>query len=301
MSTTHTLAKEALLTQMKPFFPNLGLPGWPERWDSLAAFDHWQHEQYVNFMLPYWKLMAGAYQETLALPFGNDHGILETHVENWPSSVESQQENLYQCLHVSKLRTAWRGYKQREAAQPRLYAVIQCEELAELKRQISDAAKPLREIPLYQALSDQRISCQQVICMPVSTWKSMFCNGARYQPELIDRASVYRLATRIAQVFNAPPLVPLHLLHNLSGWAEATVWNASERILTCQNSNHGMKDRLEDEDGRRREGIDKLEFPEWRYEGFFGQIRVTLEDGMPWYVTVLAPMHFVRQLMMYAQ
>ena len=36
--------------------------------------------------------------------------------------------------------------------------------------------------------------------------------------------------------------------------------------------------------------------PEWRYEGFYGLLRVTPEDGADWLVAVLAPLHFVCRL-----
>lgn len=47
----------------------------------------------------------------------------------------------------------------------------------------------------------------------------------RYEPSQIDTATVERLATRIAQVFNAPPLVPLDFLQETPSWSEAIVWN----------------------------------------------------------------------------
>lgn len=47
--------------------------------------------------------------------------------------------------------------------------------------------------------------------------------------------------------------------------------------------------------------VDEKLAPHWRCEGFYGQIRVTLEGGEDWYVTVLAPMHFLRRLAYYGE
>jgi hypothetical protein len=171
--------------------------------------------------------------------------------------------------------------------------------LAELEREHAEGSCHILEIPFYQGW--MRASCQQVICMPVATWETMYRNDSRYEPTQIDRTTAKRLTTRLAQVFNTSPWALMEFLHDSPSWSEAIVWRNSQRGLTCSIDMHGMTDRLEDEYGQCKDDADKMECPDWRYKGFGGQIRVTLEDGTPWYVTILAPTHFIRCLMSYAQ
>jgi hypothetical protein len=126
----------------------------------------------------------------------------------------------------------------------------------------------------------------------------MYKDSAKYDPAKIDPATVERLATRIAQMFNAPPVVPLNLLQETPSWREAIVWRTSQRGLTACIDLHGMRDWVAEYS--ERESDSPLPFPEWRFDGFCGQIQVLLEDGTPWYVTLLAPAHFVRRLVLYA-
>lgn len=300
MNIIHSSAKVALLKQIQPYFPNdPKLPSLPECWDDLAAITRCEREQYVAYMLPYWQGLAGAYQQALATPFGNDSATLVTQVEDWPESFSAQQKGLYELLQTSKLRMAWRSYCEWTAVQRAYFTDGQRKVLAELEREHAEGSCPLAEIPLYQGW--MRTSCQQLICIPVSVWRSMYSSESRYEPAQIDRATVERLATRVARVFNTPPLGPMEFLKESPGWSEAVVWSTSQRGLTSTIDIHGMTDREKDEDGWSKNVSDQMMFPEWRYKGFGGQIRVTLENGTPWFVTVLAPTHFVRRLMIYAQ
>ena len=290
--------KTVLLAQLAHLFPHLDdmddkLP----KADDFSELIRLERAFYESHMLPYWQRLTPAYQQALSLPFGDDTTPLETHIEDWPESFDAQQKTLYQLFCTSKLRQSWRNYCQWTQTQPFPYTDSQRSVLAELERELEAGNAPIKEIPLYQWIL--RVSCQQVICMPVSAWESMHNHEGRYEPSQIDTATVERLATRIAQVFNAPPLVPLDFLQETPSWSEAIVWNNGQRLLTCRINSHGMHDRLEDEYGRRQENADKLAFPEWRFEGFCGQIRVTLEDGVPWSVAVLAPSHFIRHMMTY--
>lgn len=101
-----------------------------------------------------------------------------------------------------------------------------------------------------------------------------------------------QVAKRIAQVFNAPPLAPLHFLQEADSWLEALVYEGK--------LNH-FGDRLQDEYCRRRIDADTLTFPEWRYQSFLGTIRVPLEDGSLWRVAILAPSYFIWRLMYYSE
>lgn len=299
MSNSHSLAKVALLTQMQSLFPVGGqLSSMPERWDDAATVTRWDHQQHEMCMLPYWKGLACAYQQALAVSMGSDSKVLATQIEDWPESFAAQQKSLYELLETSKLRLAWRSYCAWNAVQKTPFTDGQQKVLAELEREEVEGSCPIVEIPLYHGCT--RDSCQQLICMPVAAWHNMYSREGRYEPNQIDRMTVERLATRVAQVFNTPPLAPVELLKHSPSWSDAVMWPTSQRGLTCPINSHGMTDRVSDEYGRPKNASAPMLFPEWRYRGFGGQIRVTLEDGTPWYVTVLAPAHFVRRLMIYA-
>lgn len=81
--------------------------------------------------------------------------------------------------------------------------------------------------------------------------------------------------------------------------AGSIVWSTSPGNLTGSIDNHGMTDRLLDDYGRPRPANYHGEgnTPTWRFDDFFGQLRVTLENGEDWYVTVQAPSHFVGALL----
>lgn len=294
------LEKEMLFKQIEPLFPRFDsllnkLP-YPEGhgWDEFTQRNRTFHEKY---MLPYWLSLAPAYAQALACSFGSDNVQLDTCIEDWSDTFKKQQTSLYQLLQTSKLRMAWRGYCQWTSTQQTLYTDGQRKIIAELDRELGASSAVLAEIPLYSGL--MRTSCQQLICMPVAQWKNMYCSGARYEPGQVDIQTVNRLAMRVAQIFNAPPLAPLEFLRDRTGWESPIVWPASPRLLTCSISLHGMRDRMEDEYGNRRYDADKIPCQDFRFEGFCGQIRVVLEDGTPWYVTILAPTHFLRELIRY--
>ena len=119
--------------------------------------------------------------------------------------------------------------------------------------------------------------------MPRKTTKPAI-SGKSAQPQIS--------AKRIAQVFNAPPLAPLHFLQEAGSWSEALVY---------EGKLNRFGDRLQDEYCRRRIDADTLTFPEWRYQIFLGTIRVTLEDGSLWRVAILAPNYFIWRLMYYSE
>lgn len=227
----------------------------------------------------------------------------KTHVHNWSASFDAQQVQLHHLLSTSKLREPWHQYCQLLAQRHTSQDTEQCQRLHAqeklLDQALDDGKIPLKEIPLYQGC--MRVSCQQLICLPEAEWNRLMDGSDDYAPGKVDPKTVERLATRIAQVFNAPPLVPLHLLEETASWSDAIVWNGSQRMLTCSQSQHGIRDRLLDEYDRPHDGAENRPLPDSRYLGFCGQIGVTLEDGSPWIVCVLAPQHFVQHMMCYPQ
>lgn len=301
--------KAAFLRAMAPLFPDLqeaavrlhalehASPG-NDDWEVMFAR---QFEAGEHILLPLWKHMGPVYAAALSAPFDGDPGSLMTVVEDWPDTLEAQQKSLHQLLGESKLRQAWRGYCGWISPQRAFYTDGQRRVLAEIEREMRDANAPLREIPLYHAI--YRSSCQQLVCMPVAMWNSLYANQP-YEPQLIDQHTVDRLSRRVAQVFNAPPVTDESLRTLPPSWREAIVWGQSAEGLTTHINSHGMCDRVEDVEGRPAGVPVKPElttFPQWRYVGFGGQIRVTLESGEDWYVTVLAPLHFLRHLVRSAE
>lgn len=298
------LAKAALLRSIAPLFPDLREPA-----AQLMALenaspgnDDWNtmldrhYKAGDRIYLPLWQALAPAYAAALAAPFDNDPGVLKTVVEDWPNTLKTQQKSLHQLLAESKLRQTWRGYCGWVASQRAFYTDGQRRVLTEIEREMREANSPLREIPLYQ--QHFRTSCQQLICMPVNTWSCLYSNE-KYEPYQIDHRTVDRLSRRVAQVFNAPPVTEEVSWPEATSWREAIVWGQSAQGLTTPIECHGIRDRIEDEGGRPAGTPVKRElttYPAWRYEGFCGQIRVTLESGEDWFVTVLAPLHFLRHL-----
>lgn len=294
----HHKAMKQLVADFGPLFPrHVGeKPALPFDHESWVEYEAARRDQYVNVMLPYWQKLVPVYAAALAYPFGDDTGQMQISVEVCPADMDAQQNSLLRLFEESKLRMAWRSLAEWYVTQQAYYTDGQRKALAELKREHHEGSNPLAEIPLYQ--SYLRASCHQLICMPVSQWDAMFSQTAKYEPGQIDAKTIKRLALRIARVFNTPPLADVEFLAQSPSWCDPTVWRVSEGSLTESKSCHGMDDRLFDEYGRPHYP-DTEDKPSWRFDGFCAQIRVILEDGTPWYVTVLAPAHFVHHVMYY--
>jgi len=245
-----------------------------------------------TMFLPFWQGMGPVYSAILADNQTNaDDGLtLTATIENWPESFEAQQQVLAQLMDASQLRQAWRSFAHWMTTEKSDPAEGQIDVRAALEKEHQVSARPLREIPLY---SDRfRVACQQVICMPVRQWDAMFAQDVNYEPTSIDEAIVEKLATRIARVLN----VPLQTHSNLDAARRMpVVWNTDPWHLLGGVDSHGMADRLFDEYLRPIEH-DPEYIRTWRYDGFCGQLRVTGIGDEPWYVTVLAPDHFVGAL-----
>ena len=298
-----TEQKVNLLRAIAPLFPDVreteaalqaieaDLPG-PEAWQ----IRHFRTAEEIY--LPMWRALAPVYAATLAAPFGQDATPLTTHIEHWPTTVAEQQGALQQLLEKSQLRQGWRNYarwfeevywRSNDAAQKEI-AQVECRK----------SYVPLREIPLY--MRSMRVSCQQLVCLPLAQWQAMQMPHLNYEPERVESSTVDRMATRVAQVFNAPPMVDMEILRDSFSWDDAVVWTTNSADLTQPMSGHGMSDRCEQGwRGECRPLSDDAVAPHWRYEGFIGQIRVTMEHGEDWIVTVLAPMHFMRRLAYFAE
>lgn len=75
------------------------------------------------------------------------------------------------------------------------------------------------------------------------------------------------------------------------------MWSTNAGQLTGEIDCHGMRDRCEHGwKGDTQPLPQDAVAPNWRFEGFCGHLRVTLESGDDWVVTVLALVHFVRRL-----
>ena len=304
MTTAPSLDKTAFLQAMAPLFPDVS--GMEARLRELEndppTEENWQVKHFQvaeTIYAPLWQALAPAYVAALAHPFGSDQGTLGAARVDWPDTIEQQQQRLEDLLAKSQMGQAWRDYAATFAGNSQVNADHSQRENAELLFEQSKA--PMREIPLYQGM--MRVSCQQVICMPVATWQSMFDPSKVYEPQTIDRNTVDRLATRVARVFNTPPMVDLSLLRDSTSWDDPVVWSANASTLTNPTNSHGMRDRWKTESWLEeiRKPPEDIVAPHWRYEGFCGQILVTLESGEDWYVTILAPMHFVRRLAYYGE
>jgi len=242
--------------------------------------------------LPFWQGMPAIYAAILADNEGNESDglTLSATVEDWPESFEAQQHVLARLMDASKLRQAWRSFAHWMTNKKSDTAEGQMDVRAALEKEHQDSARPLREIPLY---SDRfRVACQQVICMPVREWDAMFSQSSYYEPTSVDNDVVEKLATRIARALN----VPLQTHSNLDAARRLpVVWYTDPWHLLGGVDSHGMADRLFDEYLRPIEHDPKY-IPTWRFNGFCGQLRVTGIGDEPWYVTVLAPDHFVGAL-----
>ena len=289
----------ALVQRLAPVFPR---PGAAPRL-NLQIEEDWtereaQRRQWMEtFCLPYWQRLAPAYAAALAEPWGQDSGRLKVVVEDWPEDFDSQQQALTQLLVTSKLCQSWRSLTQWQLAQRTLYTDGMRRVSAALEQEHRECSRPLAEIPLYWGFI--RASCHQLICLPVAQHHALHNDSACYDPAAVDEATASRLAHRVARLFNAPPTLPS------SEWAQtpsrngSIIWATSPGNLTGSIDSHGMTDRLLDDYGRPHPTNYHGEgnTPTWRFDGFCGQLRVTLESGEDWYVTVLAPSHFVGWLL----
>lgn len=293
------MRKAAFLQSIAPLFPDVSDTEARLQAIERALPDREAHRQRYfraaeDIYFPLWQALGPAYAATLATPFGADTTRLLVRVEDWPTDLEAHQGRLQFLLEKSRLRQAWRGYARW------LYEFYLRTNDGAQKDQAQaicrSSYKPLREIPMYMGL--MRVACQQLVCLPLAQWQALSDPSLPYLPEQVDENTVERLATRVARVFNAPPLVHVDLLKACGGWDDPVVWTVSSSNLTQPLSQHGMRDRCE-EDGWRgdiRAMPTDAVAPHWRYEGFYGQLRVTLENGDEWIVAVLAPIHFLRWL-----
>jgi hypothetical protein len=275
-----------LVISPPPPLPDLACGDW-------SAIEDVRRIRMHDFYLPYWQQLSQTYVAALAGPHTDDPGLLEVVVEDWPGTFEAQQTSLNVLLEISKLRQAWRSQANWQLAQRPYMTDGQRQVLVELEREHREGSRPLAEIPLYHGFI--RSSCQQLICLPLAEWAAMYSDSTWYEPGKVDQTVVSRLAHRIAQVFNAPPQSPEQFAQVPSQYGNI-VWNSSLCGLTSSIDSHGMSDRLFDDYGRPIER-DPENVPGWRFDGFCGQLRVIQEDGSQWYVTVLAPAHFIGNLM----
>lgn len=239
-----------------------------------ASWEQHRRQSMEMVLLPFWQGMGSVYAAILADNEGDASvGMtLAATIEDWPKSFVAQQHTLVELMNKSKLRQALLG-------------------LAPWQKADADSARPMREIPLYW--HGVRASCQQVICMPVRQWDAMFTETACYAPSSVDEDIVEMLATRIARALN----VPLQTGENLNAAPNPpVVWMTSPFNLLRSIDSHGMTDRMFDEYLRPIEH-ESDRIPGWRFDGFCGQLRVLGIADEPWYVTVLAPAHFVGTLM----
>lgn len=294
--------KVALLSTLAPLFPDVCETDAQLRAIE-AAYPH-QHQwlqRHFSAMqriyLPLWRSLGPAYVASLSQSIGGDPVPLVAQVEIWPETWTGHQEALHQLLEESRLREGWRNYTHLVKLEHSHTDGRQ--QLGKAEQELRQSSAPLREIPLYQSF--MRTSCQQIVVLPVDQWRVMQTHdleaNKQYRPQDVNAAVVDRLAYRVAQVFNAPPFVDVALLEDSPGWCAPVVWSTNPGQLTNPINCHGMRDRVESVE--EHDAVPMLpvhEGREWRYEGFFGLLRVTTEDEADWMVAVLAPMHFVRSL-----
>lgn len=249
------------------------MPG-PALWQQR----HFAAAERIYFAL--WQALAPVYA-----------AALQAEVLDWPGTIATQQAALHQWLEISPLRQAWRDY----AAACAPGGGADADHRQVLEQRMRESAAPLREIPLYQGF--MRVSCQQLVCLPEPVWQGLQQPGFPYAPAGVDVGTVERLALRVARVFNAPAWMASGGDAD-SAVREPVVWATSPAGLTAPMNSHGLRDRWE-QDGRASTAAppaDAMVAPHWRYEGFYGLLRVALEDGATWRVAVLAPLHCVRRL-----
>lgn len=241
-------------------------------------------------LLPFWQGMAPVYADILADNSADDGLTLTVSVEDWPISFDAQQHALAELMDTSKLRQAWRSFAYWMTDQKSAITEGQMVVRAALEKEFRDSAQPMREVPRYWQYL--RTSAQQVICMPVRQWDTMFSEGEPYEPLSVNNDIVEKLATRIARALNEP-MPPRN--DTLDAPNRLVVWNTNPGALLGRADSHGMDDRLFD-NYLRPIKHEHDQIPSWRFNGFCGQLRVTGIGDEPWYVTVLAPDHFVGEL-----
>jgi hypothetical protein len=297
-SASATTDKAQFLRSLAPLFPDVRSTETCLQAIEAAqpGDEHWmlRHMRAVeDIYFPLWQAMAPAYVATLAAPFGADAASLRVSVKSWPATVAAQQQSLHFLLTQSRLRQSWRDYA-------RWFVDDHCKTNDQAAKAAAEAvfrqsSAPLREIPLYMGY--MRVACQQLVCLPLHEWQALHDGKQTFTPQAVDSAVVERLATRVAEVFNSPPLVDVELLRDAKPWDEPVVWTTNAGQLTGEMDCHGMRDRCEH--GWRGEEVPQppdAPAPHWRYEGFCGHLCVTLENGHEWIVAVLAPVHFLRRL-----
>lgn len=192
-------------------------------------------------------------------------------MDDWPNSIGKQQATLTWLLAESRLRLAWRDECQQiqevqevqevrqnfEACAASAVPKLDANSAAYIESRGEASALPMVEILLYQGYI--RSAAHQLVCLPEAQWLALPAQSpVPYAPERIDRATVLRIAHRIARVFNVPPIaaagasaqgvVPA-LEQMLAGLqCMPTVWSCHPATLThAGTSCHGMVDRLENE------------------------------------------------------
>lgn len=282
---------DALRAAWGPLFPRpeSALPPLDLRLDGASYVAAWQARS-ADALLPYWQRLAWVYGLALAMPDADDAGWLAVEIEDWPADMAAQQATLQALLADGPLRAAMRRTQagldtlagDGDAGQAQQAALYEAERTA---------ARPLAEIPLYAGYL--RVSCQQLLCLPHADDRALADPQLPYAPEAVDTDTVARLARRIARLFNAPPVQAPADLALVPSRAAPIVWPTSLAGLCERRASHGMADRWCDDQGRIRPPSD---LPAWRFDGFCGRLRVTLENGENWVLTVLAPGHFVSTL-----
>lgn len=254
-----------------------------QKWET------WLRQRYDHHLI-YWRQLAPLY--AMALQDGaaaEDRFVIQAECLDWPDSFDAQQQALLRLLDTSRLRQAWRTYCDWQHTHPDWHTPAQQTQREALDARCHAGNLPLREIPLYRGYI--RCSCQQIVCLPEPQWQALFAPEDRYDPGNIDGEIVDCLAHRIARVFNEPAPEPGAAFH---GWHE--VWPASARGLTVSRDAHGISDRLFDQYLRPIEHPADC-MPTWRFDGYYGLLKVTGVGEEPWYLAVLAPGHFLEHLM----
>lgn len=266
--------KATWLRTLAPLFPDVSdTEARLQALQTLYPADHqWHPRHFVaaqTIYLQLWQALAPAYVATLAQSFGDDATLFAVRVAHWPETVAEHQQALQRLLAESHLRDGWHHYA-------RWFDEVHCRLNDPQQKQAAEQAfrqtsVPLREIPLYQSFI--RASCQQLACLPVAQWHALHqgapTSPTGYSPQDVDAAMVDRLATRVAQVFHAPPLVDVALLQDNPGWHDPVVWPTNAGQLIGNIDCHGMLDRCElGWRGQTAPLPPDAAYPEWRYEGF---------------------------------
>lgn len=277
----------------QPSFPDPG-PVFPEFvYSESTTFAHWatHHRQHLEHQLSWWRQLGPLYAHILAATPASetdDDLKLDVAIEEWPTSFDAQQQALTALLDGSQLRQAWRRHAHWLCTEEAWHREKHRDTTAALDAASSASARPLREIPLYH--DSYRISCQQLICLPISQWQALHAADGTYAPERIDSTIIDKLATRIARTLNEPVLEPGAAS---SRWLQ--VWDTTPLKLTLAGEGNGMTDHHYDE-YMRPKASDPGRQLNWRFDGFYGRLRISGVGAEPWMMVVLAPMHFLEHL-----